>query len=102
MGLYDGQAKLHRESFPDMRGKVVIEIVEYTEFDAIKWKEKKVDIERHNMRLSLDDFTTGQNNMYALGFFMPHYAKLDRSLITGENADVLKQEENSRTDRGIS
>lgn len=89
--LNDGQARLYRECFPDMRGKVVIEIVEYTEFDAVKWKEKKVDIERHNMRLSLDDFTTGQNNMAALEFFMPHYAKLDRSLITNVNTDTSKQ-----------
>ena len=38
-----------------------------------------------------DDFSTGQNDMDALMYFKPHFAKLDRSLIANVNTDTEKQ-----------
>ena len=90
--LNDGQARLYRECFPDLQGKVVVEIVEYTELNQVKWGNKKLDLKRHNMRLSLDDFSTGKNDMEALEYFKPDFAKLDRSLISNIHNDKNKQE----------
>lgn len=89
--LNKGQLKLYYEYFPDMIGKIVVEIVEYTNLDQHKWNEKKADVESHDMKISLDDFSTGNNDMRALNFFSPHFAKLDRSLISNIHADKRKR-----------
>ncbi len=90
--LNEGQSKLYYECFPDMIGKLVVEIVEYTQLNRNKWEIKRNDAEEHHMRLSLDDFTTGTNDMEALEYFKPDFAKLDRSLISGIHSDKEKQE----------
>lgn len=90
--LNEGQARMYRECFPDMQGKVVIEIVEYTELNQNKWGDKKNDMQRHKMRLSLDDFSTGANDMDALEYFKPDFAKLDRSLISNIHTNKKKQD----------
>ncbi len=89
--LNEGQTRLYYECFPGMEGKTVVEIVEYTNLNQDKWKKKKADIERHNMRISLDDFSTGHNDMTTLNYYAPHFAKLDRSLISNIHADKRKQ-----------
>lgn len=89
--LNEGQQRLYYECFPEMVGRVIVEIVEYTELDMAKWEEKKADIERHRMRLSLDDFNTGTNDMHALDFFKPQYVKLDRSLISNIQNEKKRQ-----------
>jgi len=89
--MNDGQSKLYGRYFPELVGKVIVEIVEYTDLDRNKWISKKEDIDRHGTRIALDDFSTGQNNMEALDYFKPQYAKLDRSLITNIHCDSVKQ-----------
>ena len=90
--LNDGQSKLYYECFPDMAGRVVVEMVEYTELNKPKWADKKADIEGHHMRLSLDDYSTGNNDMSAVDYFNPQYVKLDRSLISEVHKDKEKQD----------
>lgn len=89
--LNDGQSKLYYECFPEMIGKIIVEMVEYTELNRCKWGDKKVDIENHGMRLSLDDYSTGNNDMSAVEYFKPHYVKLDRSLVSGVHENKEKQ-----------
>lgn len=90
--MNDGQSRLYGKYFPELIGKVIVEIVEYTKLDRDKWISKKEDIDRHGTRIALDDFSTGQNNMEALEYFQPQYAKLDRSLICNIHSDIEKQE----------
>lgn len=90
--MNEGQSRLYGRYFPELVGKVIVEIVEYTKLDRDKWISKKKDIDRHSTRIALDDFSTGQNNMEALEYFQPQYAKLDRSLICNIHNDSDKQE----------
>lgn len=104
--MNEGQSQLYHECFPDLVGKIVVEMVEYTELNKSKWREKKVDIEKHHTRVSLDDFTTGNNDSTAVDYFKPEYVKLDRSIITDIQTVAEKQKEVARLvkifhDKGI-
>jgi len=90
--MNDGQSELYGRYFPEFVGKIIVEIVEYTKLDKAKWASKKEDIDRHHTRVALDDFSTGQNDMEALEYFKPQYAKLDRSLICDIQNEPEKQE----------
>lgn len=87
------QSALYYECFPEMVGRVIVEMVEYTELNKYKWKDKKADIDGHSMRLSLDDYSTGNNDMSAVEYFKPQYVKLDRSAISNIHLDTERQEE---------
>lgn len=89
--LNDYQMKLYFDCFPDMEGRIIVEIVEYTQLNKHKWGAKKEEISGRDMRISLDDYSTGNNDMEAVEFFGPHYVKLDRSLISGIHEDEKKQ-----------
>ena len=87
-----GQIKLYFDSFPEMDGRLIIEMLEYTELNKYKWEEKKDEISCHDMRVSLDDYSTGNNDISAVDFFLPHYVKFDRSMIVDVDIDKEKQE----------
>jgi len=80
------------EIYSDMEGKIIVEIVEYTELNKSRWGIKKEEIKGYDMKLSLDDYSTGNNDITAVDFFNPHYVKLDRSLISGIDKDESKQQ----------
>lgn len=86
------QARLYFEEFSDIASKLVIEIVEYTKLNQQKWNKKQADIITYGMGVSVDDFSTGNNDISVLSYLSPDYAKLDRSLIT----DIHKDEEKQR------
>ena len=85
------QMELYFESFPEMDGKIIVEILEYTELNKYKWSEKKDEISHHEMRVSLDDYSTGNNDISAVDFFLPQYVKFDRSMISNVHNDKAKQ-----------
>ena len=89
--LNDGQIKLFFDCFPDMEGRIIVEMVEYTELNKNKWDAKKEEISTHTMKVALDDYSTGNNDDDAVEYFNPHYVKFDRSLITDVNIDKEKQ-----------
>lgn len=89
--LNKGQQQLYYQYFPEMMGNIIVEIVEYTKLDIKKWEEKQADIRKHRLKLSLDDFATGNNDMAAIEFFHPYYVKLDRSLVSNIQNDKKKQ-----------
>lgn len=90
--LSEEQSRVYHECFPDMKGKVIVEMVEYTDLDKDKWQDKKKDIDINRMRVSLDDFSTGHNDLDAMEYFNPQIIKLDRTLINDINNDKRKQE----------
>ena len=89
--LNDGQMQLYFECFPEMEGKIIVEMVEYTELNKAKWAAKKEEISGFDMQLSLDDYSTGNNNEEAVEYFKPHYVKFDRSMITDVHLEEEKQ-----------
>ena len=86
------QFKLYYDMFPEMAGNIIVEIVEYTELNKSKWHAKKKDIEGHGLQVSLDDYSTGNNDMSAVSIFDPHFIKLDRSLISDIDRIPEKQQ----------
>ena len=89
--LDEGEMDLYFDCFPEMEGRIIVEIVEYTELNKHRWGIKKDEIKGHDMRLSLDDYSTGNNDMSAVDYFNPHYVKLDRSLVSRVHEDCIKQ-----------
>ena len=89
--LSKDQFKLYYDTFPEMEGNIVIEIVEYTPLNKHKWGAKKENIKEHSLRVALDDYSTGNNDMSAVAVFSPHFIKLDRSLISDIDRSPEKQ-----------
>lgn len=90
--LNEGQMRLYFECFPEMEGRIIVEIVEYTELNKHRWGAKKEEIKDHAMRIALDDYSTGNNDMSAVEYFKPQYVKLDRSLVSEVHTDENKQQ----------
>lgn len=85
------QIKLYFQQFPEMDGRIVVEMLEYTELNKYKWSDKRDEINNHEMRVSLDDYSTGNNDISAVDFFLPHYVKFDISMISNVHNDEAKQ-----------
>ena len=91
--LTEEQHRLYYERYPEMQGRLIVEIVEYTDMALQKWEIKKSDIKAHNIGLSLDDFGSGNNDLGVVALLSPDIVKLDRALITGIDKDMEKQRE---------
>ncbi len=86
-----GQTKLYFECFPEMQGKISVEMLEYTELNKNRWHAKKEEINSYDMRLALDDYSTGSNNISAVDYFHHQYVKFDRSMVSNVHQDPEKQ-----------
>lgn len=76
----------------DIRGRMIIENLEYPHFSPEHWKEKNRSVRFMDNMLAADDFGTGINNMELIEFMSPHIVKLDRELISGIDHIREKQE----------
>lgn len=76
----------------EIRGRMIIEILEYPYFSLEHWLEKNRSVRAMNNLFSLDDYGTGINNMEKVDFLKPDIVKLDRSLITFIDQDSERQE----------
>jgi len=76
----------------DIRGRMIIELLEYPFFSPKHWEEKSTSVRRMNNFFSLDDFGTGINDMDKVDLMKPDIVKLDRSLISFVDTDPEKQE----------
>lgn len=91
--MTDEEEIMLHQCFPGMSDKMIVEILEYTDFSYDKWMTKKNQINGRNIRTSLDDYGSGSNNnMEVVDTFSPIYIKLDRSLIENIHLDSDKQE----------
>lgn len=76
--------------FEQVVGKLIVEILEYTEGSHHIWEEKQAFIStQHCAEIALDDFGTGHNNINAVEYYKPQMIKLDRTLIS----DIDKYED---------
>ena len=75
-----------------IRGRMIIENLEYPYFSAEHWIEKKRSVENMDNLLAADDFGTGINNLERIEFMSPHIVKLDREVISGIDHISEKQE----------
>ena len=75
-----------------IRGRMIIENLEYPYFSPEHWIEKKRSVEYMDNLLAADDFGTGLNNLDLIEFMAPHIVKLDREVISGIDHISEKQE----------
>lgn len=75
-----------------IRGRMIIENLEYPYFSPENWKEKKRSVKFMDNLLAADDFGTGLNNMELMEFMSPDIVKLDREVISGIDHIIEKQE----------
>lgn len=76
----------------DIRGRMIIENLEYPYFSEEHWKEKNRSVRFMENMLAADDFGTGINTLELIEFMSPHVVKLDRELISGIDQIREKQE----------
>ena len=66
----------------EIRGRMIIENLEYPYFSMEHWIEKKRSVTFMDNLLSVDDFGIGINNLELVRMMTPHIVKLDRQLIS--------------------
>ena len=84
--------ELTRQNFKD--GRLVIEMLEYTEFDNHAHYKKTSQFERAKtgQLVAIDDYGTGKNiDEECIDFYNPDIVKIDRSLISNIHANVTNQ-----------
>lgn len=86
------ESKNYFQCFPDIAKDMFVEILEYTDLNCEKWALKSEQIRANGIRISLDDFGTGNNDMVAVDVFRPNEIKIDRSIITDIHKTKEKQE----------
>lgn len=74
-----------------IRGRMIIENLEYPYFSYETWVEKSRSIRAMDNLLSADDFGSGINDMERIDIMKPDIVKLDRELISGIDHDPDKQ-----------
>jgi EAL domain-containing protein (putative c-di-GMP-specific phosphodiesterase class I) len=75
-----------------IRGRMIIENLEYPYFSPEHWKEKSRSVKFMDNLLAADDFGTGLNNLELIEFMSPDIVKLDREVISGIDHISEKQE----------
>ena len=76
-----------------IRGRMIIESLEYPYFSSEHWDEKNRSVRRMDNLLAADDFGTGINDLDLVDHMSPHIVKLDRDLISGIDHIKEKQEQ---------
>lgn len=79
-----------------IRGRMIIENLEYPYFSEEHWVEKKRSVLHMDNLLAADDFGAGLNNMELIDFMSPHIVKLDREVISGID-HICEKQENVKT-----
>ncbi|MCR5430986.1 MAG: EAL domain-containing protein, partial [Lachnospiraceae bacterium] len=75
----------------DIRGRMIIELLEYPYFSMPHWIVKEKSVRNMNNLFSLDDYGSGINDMEKVKMLGPDIVKIDRSLISDIDTDPEKQ-----------
>jgi len=80
--------------FPDIAKHLIVEMLEYPEFKEREWEIKATQIKRNKgIKLAIDDFGKGINNIKLVERLRPDYVKFDRDLISNVDRIEVKQKE---------
>ena len=87
------EADVFLEFFGDkIRGRMIIENLEYPYFSPEHWKEKSRSVNHMDNLLAADDYGTGITDLQLIEQMSPHIVKLDRELISGIDHTAEKQD----------
>ena len=73
------KTKAFMEKHPD---SVVVEMTEQSEMGESEFGEIREMYDGMNVQIAIDDYGTGYSNVHNLLRYMPHYVKIDRSLLS--------------------
>ena len=76
----------------EIRGRMIIENLEYPYFSEEHWKEKSRSVHSMDNLLAVDDFGSGINDIDKVKYMSPDIVKFDRELISGIDHIPEKQE----------
>ena len=86
--------KVHELAKQHFKGRLVIEMLEYTEFDSHAHYKKTSQFEKSKtgQLVAIDDYGTGKNiDEECINFYNPDIVKIDRSLISNIHKNVTNQ-----------
>ncbi len=86
--------KVHELAKQHFKGRLVIEMLEYTEFDSHAHYKKTSQFKKSktDQLLAIDDYGTGKNvDEECINFYNPDIVKIDRSLISNIQKNVTNQ-----------
>lgn len=86
------ETKAFADYYGDPRGVGIIEILEYPEYSDFARKMKMGDTSEQSLKIAIDDFGIGINDMKMVDLYEPNIVKLDRELISGIDHISEKQE----------
>lgn len=91
--LTDEECALMSEMFPKLKGKGIIEILEYPALSVEELHHKCDPLAEHvEFKLAIDDFGSGNHmSMKCVDYYKPHIVKLAKEVITGIEHDIGKQ-----------
>ncbi len=90
--LRQDEADVFLEYFGNsIRGRMIIENLEYPYFSFETWVAKKESVKFMDNLLAADDFGSGINDMERINIMQPDIVKLDRELISGIDHNPIKQ-----------
>ena len=75
----------------DFLDKIVLELLESEQANEEYLEEKRKLVKNMNAMIALDDFGCGYNSEYALITLNPDLVKIDRSIISGCDSDISRQ-----------
>ncbi|MBO4902313.1 MAG: EAL domain-containing protein [Lachnospiraceae bacterium] len=95
--LRQDESDVFWEYFGDsIRGRMIVENLEYPYFSYEIWKEKCRSVRSMDNLLAADDFGSGINDMERVDVMKPDIVKIDRELIAGIDHDPEKQDNIAR------
>lgn len=95
--MTDEEEEILHNCFPGFAAKMIVEILEYTNFDYSKWKIKQAQSKRRDILIAIDDYGTGNNNdMAVIDIFEPVIIKISQTIISG----IHKNPENQKIFKG--
>ena len=86
--------KIHELAKQNFKGRLVIEMLEYTEFNSHAHYKKTSQFERAKtgQLVAIDDYGTGKNiDEECINFYHPDIVKIDRALISNIHKNVTNQ-----------
>ena len=87
------EAEVFLEYFgEEIRGRLIVENLEYPSFSSEHWKVKSESVRYMENLLAVDDYGCGINDSEMVDIMSPDIVKLDRTLISGIDHILEKQE----------
>lgn len=86
------ESKIFYNYFPEsVNDKMIIQIIEYPELIYMNWNLKKKQIEKNGIKIALDNYGAGYNDITTAYIVEPHIVMLDQCLIENINRDKFVQ-----------